>query len=140
MTTCPFLTLLFGIALPLYVGYLGAVASNYNVVVDIDFANYLKAQSHLQSMENAYTKLAADQAARVTQKARRELLPGKPLEKRPNFSLTIVYQLRGGDVHTGYTHASILYIRLYFVEDNYNSICTLGLSLNSPFRYTVCVP
>ena len=61
MTKCPLLTLLFGIALPLYIGYLGAVASNYNIIVDIDFASYLQAKSHLQSIENAYLNLVDEQ-------------------------------------------------------------------------------
>ena len=56
MTHCPLITLIFGIAIPLYIGYLGAVSSNYNIVVNVEFENYLQAESKLQSMDNAYVR------------------------------------------------------------------------------------
>ena len=71
MTHCPLITLIFGIAIPLYIGYLGAVSSNYNIVVNVEFENYLQAESKLQSMDNAYVRLVEEQATIVEESRKR---------------------------------------------------------------------
>ena len=91
MTHCPLITLIFGIAIPLYIGYLGAVSSNYNIVVNVEFENYLQAESKLQSMDNAYVRLVEEQATIVEESRKRRL---KQAERRPVFSLLLFYQIR----------------------------------------------
>ena len=84
MTHCPLITLIFGIAIPLYIGYLGVVSSNYSIVVNVDFEKYLQAESKLQSMGNAYARLIQEQATIVEAPRKRGL---KEAERRPVFSI-----------------------------------------------------
>ena len=91
LTRCPCLVFLGGICAPVYIGYLGLVASNYTVVVDIDFASYLTSTSYLKSLEDAYTTLVEQQPTAQKQNARMLFEDGR---ERSTWSLTLLYAIR----------------------------------------------
>ena len=98
-TRCPCIVILFGIAMPLYIGYLGISASNYTVVVDTNFASYLESTSYLKSIEDSYQSLVNEKSKTIKEEdagnERRRLVPAEEEDAaRSTWTLSVFYQVR----------------------------------------------
>ena len=75
MTRLPIVVLIIGIAIPVYVSFLGIQASNYTIDVDSDFANYLSADTVMKRNLSAYeaAQLSSSEKFTVSAVRRRQL-------------------------------------------------------------------